>query len=152
MRTCAIARYAQANVSVVGRRRLGRYWLPLLRLLRGSVVKVRVHLVVSIALVRMHRLPPGLAFRCDRVNIVHVLRCRCEVVCRDNLTALPLVGRAALFLLLLVGIGPVRKAAVSRFVANLAVELRVRVVHAHEAFVFGGFCALEHNQFLVERG
>lgn len=77
---------------------------------------------------------------------------RGQVIRRSHLAPLPLVGWSALFLLLFVRICPVCKAAVSRFVADLAVELGEGVVHACEALVFCGFGALEHYQLLVEYG
>lgn len=83
---------------------------------------------------------------------MHMLGCRGQIVRRSHLAPLSLVVLAALFLLLLVRVCPVCEAAVSRFVADFAVELGEGVVHAHEALVFGGFGALEDYQLLVERG
>jgi hypothetical protein len=79
--------------------------------------------------------------------------CSCgEVVRRSHLAPLPLMRRPALLLLLFVRICPVGEAAVSRFIADFAVELGEGVVHAREALVFRSLCALEHYQLLVECG
>lgn len=81
---------------------------------------------------------------------MNMLGCGCEIVRGSDFSPLSLVIWRALSLFFLVCVCPMCKTAVARLFADFGVELRVRVRHACETLVFGGFRALEHNELLVK--